>query len=199
MLKLRPYQKTIIELGKQTLLTRGFVYLAMEVRTGKTLTSLGIAEEVKAKKVLFITKKKAISSIEDDFHLLKPSYDLTTINYESLHKLPKINWDVIVCDEAHSMGAFPKPSKRAKQVKLIIQGCKPYVILLSGTPTPESFSQMYHQIYGIPTNPFGRYKNFYRFCDDYVNVKVRPINGLNIRDYSQGHETIFKKRCNLIQ
>lgn len=193
MLKLRPYQKTIIELGKQTLLTRGFVYLAMEVRTGKTLTSLGIAEEVKAKKVLFITKKKAISSIEDDFHLLKPSYDLTTINYESLHKLPKINWDVIVCDEAHSMGAFPKPSKRAKQVKLIIQGCKPYVILLSGTPTPESFSQMYHQIYGIPTNPFGRYKNFYRFCDDYVNVKVRPINGLNIRDYSQGHETILKK------
>ena len=193
MLKLRPYQKTIIELGKQTLLTRGFVYLAMEVRTGKTLTSLGIADKVKAKNVLFVTKKKAISSIEDDFHLLKPSFDLTTINYESLHKLPKIKWDVIVCDEAHSMGAFPKPSKRAKQVKLLIQGCNPYVILLSGTPTPESFSQMYHQIYGIPTNPFGRYKNFYRFCDDYVNVKVKPINGLNIRDYSQGYETILKK------
>jgi hypothetical protein len=52
---------------------------------------------------------------------------------------------------------------------------------------------MYHQIYGIPTNPFGRYKNFYRFCDDYVNVKVKPINGLNIRDYSQGYETILKK------
>tara|TARA_R110000772_G_scaffold119161_2_gene225142 strand:+ start:3053 stop:4285 length:1233 start_codon:yes stop_codon:yes gene_type:complete len=193
MLKLRPYQKTIIELGKQTLLTRGFVYLAMEVRTGKTLTSLGIADKVKAKNVLFVTKKKAISSIEDDFHLLKPSFDLTTINYESLHKLPKIKWDVIVCDESHSMGAFPKPSKRAKQVKLLIQGCNPYVILLSGTPTPESFSQMYHQIYGIPTNPFGRYKNFYRFCDDYVNVKVKPINGLNIRDYSQGYETILKK------
>ena len=192
-MKLRPYQKTIIELGKKTLLTRGFVYLAMEVRTGKTLTSLGIAEEVKAKSVLFITKKKAISSIEDDFHLLKPSYDLTTINYESLHKIPTIKWDVIVCDEAHSMGAFPKPSKRAKQVKLLIQGCNPYIILLSGTPTPESFSQMYHQIYGIPTNPFGRYKNFYRFCDDYVNVKVRPINGLNIRDYYDGSESILTK------
>jgi len=192
-MKLRPYQKTIIELGKKTLLTRGFVYLAMEVRTGKTLTSLGIAEEVKAKSVLFITKKKAISSIEDDFHLLKPSYDLTTINYESLHKIPTIKWDVIVCDEAHSMGAFPKPSKRAKQVKLLIQGCNPYIILLSGTPTPESFSQMYHQIYGIPTNPFGRYKNFYRFCDDYVNVKVRPISGLNIRDYSDGSESILTK------
>jgi len=192
-MKLRPYQESIIDAGCEILLNNKFVYLAMEVRTGKTLTSLGIADKVKAKNVLFVTKKKAISSIEDDFHLLKPSFDLTTINYESLHKLPKIKWDVIVCDESHSMGAFPKPSKRAKQVKLLIQGCKPYVILLSGTPTPESFSQMYHQIYGIPTNPFGRYKNFYRFCDDYVNVKVRPINGLNIRDYSQGYETILKK------
>ena len=192
-MKLRPYQESIIDAGCKILLKNKFVYLAMEVRTGKTLTSLGIADKVKAKNVLFVTKKKAISSIEDDFHLLKPSFDLTTINYESLHKLPKIKWDVIVCDESHSMGAFPKPSKRAKQVKLLIQGCNPYVILLSGTPTPESFSQMYHQIYGIPTNPFGRYKNFYRFCDDYVNVKVKPINGLNIRDYSQGYETILKK------
>jgi|TARA_R110000744_G_scaffold129101_2_gene236438 hypothetical protein len=192
-MKLRPYQESIIDAGCEILLKNKFVYLAMEVRTGKTLTSLGIADKVKAKNVLFVTKKKAISSIEDDFHLLKPSFDLTTINYESLHKLPKIKWDVIVCDESHSMGAFPKPSKRAKQVKLLIQGCNPYVILLSGTPTPESFSQMYHQIYGIPTNPFGRYKNFYRFCDDYVNVKVKPINGLNIRDYSQGYETILKK------
>jgi len=192
-MKLRPYQESIIDAGCEILLKNKFVYLAMEVRTGKTLTSLGIADKVKAKNVLFVTKKKAISSIEDDFHLLKPSFNLTTINYESLHKLPKIKWDVIVCDESHSMGAFPKPSKRAKQVKLLIQGCNPYVILLSGTPTPESFSQMYHQIYGIPTNPFGRYKNFYRFCDDYVNVKVKPINGLNIRDYSQGYETILKK------
>ena len=77
MLKLRPYQKTIIELGKQTLLTRGFVYLAMEVRTGKTLTSLGIASEVNPKNVLFVTKKKAISSIEDDYQLLNPSFNLT--------------------------------------------------------------------------------------------------------------------------
>ena len=193
MLKLRPYQKTIIELGKQTLLTRGFVYLAMEVRTGKTLTSLGIASEVNPKNVLFVTKKKAISSIEDDYQLLNPSFNLTTINYESIHKIPNTQWDVIICDEAHSMGAFPKPSKRAKQVKLLIQGCNPYVILLSGTPTPESFSQMYHQVYGIPNNPFSKYKNFYRFSDDYVRVVVKPIGGLQIRDYSKGHENIIHK------
>jgi len=192
-MKLRPYQKTIIEIGKQTLLTKGFVYLAMEVRTGKTLTSLGISEEVKASKVLFITKKKAISSIQDDYELFNPDFDLSVINYESLHKIPKYNWDVVICDEAHSMGAFPKPSKRAKQVKVLLKHNNPYVILLSGTPTPESFSQMYHQVFGIPNNPFAQYKNFYRFSDDYINVKVKPIGGLQIRDYSNGHESIINK------
>ena len=92
----------------------------MEVRTGKTLTSLGIADKVKAVNVLFVTKKKAISSIEDDYQLLNPSFNLITINYESIHKIPDTQWDVIICDEAHSMGAFPKPSKRAKQVKELI-------------------------------------------------------------------------------
>jgi len=192
-MKLRPYQKTIIEIGKQTLLTKGFVYLAMEVRTGKTLTSLGISQEVKASKVLFITKKKAISSIQDDYELFNPDFDLSVINYESLHKIPKYNWDVVICDEAHSMGAFPKPSKRAKQVKVLLKHNNPYVILLSGTPTPESFSQMYHQVFGIPNNPFAQYKNFYRFSDDYINVKVKPIGGLQIRDYSNGHESIINK------
>jgi DNA-binding NarL/FixJ family response regulator len=37
------------------------------------------------------------------------------------------------------------------------------VILLSGTPTPESYCQMYHQVYTIPGNPFAEFKNFYRF------------------------------------
>ena len=101
----------------------------------------------KCKKVLFITKKKAISSIESDYNLLTPGYSFQAINYESIHKLPKVKWDMIICDEAHSMGAYPKPSKRAKQVKELLKYSNPKVILLSGTPTPESYSQMYHQVY----------------------------------------------------
>jgi hypothetical protein len=50
---------------------------------------------------------------------------------------------------------------------------------------------MYHQVYGIPNNPFARYKNFYRFADDHVNKKQRKINGLMINDYSHGKETIL--------
>lgn len=193
-IKFREYQKDIIDKASGILIQSGFVYLAMEVRTGKTLTSLGIANKVNAQDVLFITKKKAISSIEKDYNLLKPSFCLCVTNYESIHKIdPDIHWDLIVCDEAHSMGAFPKPSNRAIAVKNLIAKNKSRVILLSGTPTPESYSQMYHQVYGIPNNPFSEFKNFYRFCDVYVKLKERKINGLMIRDYSEGLETIIEK------
>ena len=192
-MEFRQYQKEIIEEGLSVLKTHRFLYLAMEVRTGKTLTSLGLADRLNCKNVLFITKKKAISSIENDYKLLHPGYVLQAINYESLHKIDSPGWDMIICDEAHSMGAFPKPSKRAKQVKMLIKKENPYVILLSGTPTPESYSQMYHQVYAIPSNPFAQYKNFYRFSDDYVNVTLRPIGGMSIRQYKDGSKKILEK------
>lgn len=189
----RDYQNDIIEKGSQILMKHGFLYLAMEVRTGKTLTSLGIAENCKFAQVLFITKKKAIGTIEADYNLLSPSYSLTVINYESLHLvMDNERWDLIVCDEAHSMGAFPKPSGRAELVAQVIGKYRPKVILLSGTPTPESYSQMYHQVYAIPNNPFAEFKNFYRFCDKYVKVTQKKINGLFIKDYSGGLDTIIK-------
>ena len=124
------------------------------------MTSLGIASLLDSKEVLFITKKKAISSIEDDYKLLKAKFNILVINYESLHKVKQTGWDVVVCDEAHTLGAFPKPNKRAKQVKEILLRSNPYVILLSGTPTPESYCQMYHQLYGINNSPFKRFKNY---------------------------------------
>jgi SNF2 family DNA or RNA helicase len=192
-MEFREYQKEIIDKSIPVLLEHGFIYLAMEVRTGKTLTSLGIANAMWMKNVLFITKKKAITSIESDYKLLSPKYKLIVINYESLHKIPDIKWDMIICDESHSLGAFPKPNKRAKAVKDIIFKTRAKVILLSGTPTPESYSQMYHQVYGIINNPFNDCVNFYKFAHKYVKIKEKKINGLFIRDYSNGSETILNK------
>jgi hypothetical protein len=164
----------------------------MEVRTGKTLTALSIGIELKAQKVLFVTKKKAISSIDKDYDMLRPTYFLHTINYESLHKVSyDLDWDLIIVDEAHSMGKLAKPSKRARDVKMRIIKSKANVILMSGTPTPESYSQMYHQVYGIPNNPFKDYTNFYKFAHKYIDIKIKPINGMQIRDYSHGLPTIM--------
>ena len=182
--KFRKYQSEIIKKGTKILGTNRLLYLAMEVRTGKTLTSLGICNNLIIETVLFITKKKAITSILTDYYTFNPNFVMEVINYESLHKIDKEGWDVIICDEAHSLGAYPKPSKRAKLVKELLILNNPYYILLSGTPTPESYSQMYHQVYGHPANPFIKYSNFYKFARLYINITLKYFHGFNTKDYS---------------
>jgi len=117
--QLRPYQQQIVERGLGILNKYRFLYLAMEVRTGKTLTSLSLADKMGASHVLFITKKKAISSIQADFDKLNPSYRITIINYESLHTVDG-NFDLIICDEAHScfLGNTLVDGKKIKDIKL---------------------------------------------------------------------------------
>ena len=191
-IELRNYQVDIVKRATEIINVNRFVYLAMEVRTGKTLTSLSICDNLEnVNNVLFITKKKAINTIENDYQMLSPSYKITVVNYESIHKLSNTKWDVVIIDEAHSLGAFPKPSGRAVAIKALIQTNNSRVILLSGTPTPECYSQMFHQVYGIPQNPFRQYSSFYKFAKDYINVKQRKINGLMVNDYADGYQTII--------
>ena len=98
MIKLRDYQQRIVEEGYSKLLKLNLLYLSMEVRTGKTLTALSLANKFTNKKgVLFVTKKKAIKSIENDYDLLNPDYKITVINYESLHKVEG-DFDIIIID-----------------------------------------------------------------------------------------------------
>jgi hypothetical protein len=191
-IKFRSYQKKIIEKARHILQKYRFIYLAMEVRTGKTLTSLGIASACGFKNVVFLTKKKAIYSIQGDYELLSPNYKFSVINYESMHKLEISRCDFLILDEAHGMGAFPKPSKRAKDVKAFINKYKCCVCLMSGTPTPESYSQMYHQVYGIPANPFNQFRNFYEFASQFVKVSRKKINSMYINDYSNGLISIVR-------
>lgn len=185
MFELRPYQIDIANQALRILRQSGLVYLAMQPRTGKTLTALKTAELYGAKRVLFLTKLKAIASIQSDFEKLDPSFTMVVWNYESIHKL---NWifDLVICDEAHCLSAFPKPSKRAKQLKEQVWNLP--VIYLSATPSAESYSQLYHPFWISARSPFARYTNFYKFAKDFVNVKKKRINGWEINDYSNAKE-----------
>lgn len=192
-MEFRDYQLEIIDKGANLIEKHGFVYLAMEVRTGKTLTSLGICDKIGATNILFVTKKKAIGSIEGDYKMFNPKFAITVINYESLHKIDVVNqiFDVVILDEAHGLGAFPKKSKRCESIRRLVAISKAKVMLLSGTPTPESYSQIYHQVNFIPKNPFKQFVNFYKFAQKYVDVKQRKINSFFINDYSCGKEEIL--------
>jgi len=191
-MKLRDYQEDITKRGLEILTNYHVLYLAMEMRTGKTITSLSIAERYGADNILFVSKKKALQSIIDDHKKMGFKSSLFAINYESLHKIPNINWSLVIIDEAHSLGAFPKPSKRTKQLKKICAG-KP-IILMSGTPSPESWSQLYHSFCVSSFSPFNGYKNFYRWAKDYVNVGIKYIRSMPINDYTRGKkDKILKK------
>jgi hypothetical protein len=175
---LRDYQNDIVIKGKSILKQFGIVYLAMEVRTGKTATALTIANDYN--RVLFITKKKAIQSIQDDFSALNYNYELVVINNESLHKIDG-KFDLIISDEHHRNGTFPKPNLSAKFIKKNFSHLP--MIFLSGTPSPESYSQLYHQFWLSDKSPFANYKNFYAWAKDFVNVKEKNF-GYIVKDYS---------------
>ena len=158
-IELRQYQKDIVEKVCEIIRVNKFVYLAMEVRTGKTLTSLSICDNLEnVNNVLFITKKKAIKSIIDDSEKIGGDYELHVINYESVHKLPDVRWDVVVLDEAHGMGAFPKPSGRASAVKSLIAKNSSYCSqghqLLSRTRRCTIRCMAYQQIHSGSTATF---------------------------------------------
>ena len=116
MHKLRDYQIEISKQAYEILRCLKIVYLTMEVRTGKTLTALETAKIYGAKNVLFLTKKKAISSIENDYKNFGYSFSLTVINNESIHLIHS-NFDLLISDEHHRNGAFPKPNKTTKIIK----------------------------------------------------------------------------------
>lgn len=180
MIELREYQRETVEKAKIILKEKNCVYIAAEVRTGKSPISITVAKEMGWRKVCIITKKNAISGIAK-FTAMEPSIRWTLTNYEQAHKLFN-DFDGFIIDEAHSLGAFAPPSKRARVCKELI-GIKP-VIFLSGTPNPESKSQLFHQFWVCKYGPFRHYATFYKFAKDYVNVKQKWVNGWQINDYS---------------
>lgn len=189
---LRPHQLTAAD----ELLTRvsrdGWAYLAGEVRVGKTLTVLEVARRLGVARCLFLTKKKAIASIEADRDALGLTDRVHVTNYEQVHNLTG-QYDLLILDEAHCLGAYPKASLRARQVAggLGYDRC----VLLSGTPSPESLSQLYHQIRiasaaGLSTAAPWQQPSFYKWAAaGYVNVRTKRVGtGQEVNDYSDANE-----------
>ena len=191
MTKLRDYQIELANKAVDILNRKKIVYLNLEVRTGKTLTSLEIAKIFGAKNVLFATKKKAIGSILKDYEVFgyNDFFQIVVINNESLHKVND-QFDLVINDESHRFGNFPKPSKGARLFKEKYSRLP--MIFLSGTMTPESYSQIYHQFWVSKYSPFAE-TNFYKWANVYVNKKDRYLAHGKITDYSDARIDLIKK------
>ena len=189
MIKLRDYQERISTEAASKLWEHGCCYLSMECRTGKTITALSAADRFGAESVLFVTKLKAIQSVRADYESLHPAYTLDVVNYESAHKAAGA-YDLAILDEAHSLGAYPKPSKRTVSLKEKCKGLP--VLYLSGTPSPESYSQLYHQFWVCAFSPWKKHKTFYNWARaGYVHVHQRKLNGYIVNDYSEANKRMI--------
>lgn len=181
---LRSYQDATATDAVALLRENGIAYLALATRTGKTITALETAQRYGATRVLFVTKKKALPSIVSDAKLY-PSLTVEAVNLESAHKVTG-EYDIAIIDEAHGLGAYPKPGTRAKALKDIVRALP--IVYLSATPTPESWSQIYHQLWLSDRTPLRAYNSFYKFHRAFGVPKEKHVNGLKIKDYSEVHK-----------
>lgn len=189
MFKPRDYQDKLSSDAVDILHRKKLVCLFMEVRTGKTITALETCKKFGAKRVLFITKIKAFSSIQNDYDNFGYTYDLTIINRESLHKIESNDFDVVIIDEVHGYTSYPKPSKYHKDIKQRFGNIP--MIFLSGTPTPESYSQYYHLFTLSNHSPFKEYSNFYKWANEYVYIKLKYLGYAQVKDYSNARKKDF--------
>jgi len=183
MYKLRYYQTEVANKAVDILKVNKIVYLNCMVRVGKTLMALETAKLYNAKNILFITKKKAFSSIQSDYDNFGYTFDLNIINKESIHKIESNEFDLVICDEIHGLfGSYPKPNTFTKIFKK--RFCNIPMIAISGTMSPESYSQIYHQFWVSNHSPFRKYTNFYKWANDFVKIKKKYLGSHEVNDYS---------------
>ena len=116
MVKLREYQKAASRKLTKLCQIKKCAYLSGECRTGKTLVALSVVKNMALEKVLVITKKKAIPSIKSDVEKMNLERVVSVTNFEQLKNFKSTSWNMIIVDEAHSVGAFPKPSQRYQNI-----------------------------------------------------------------------------------
>ena len=163
----------------------------MQVRTGKTLTALNACKLYGAKNVLFVTKKKATLSVVADYEHYKNDFKCFVINFEQLHNITDQYFDLVIIDEAHCTGAFASVSKRTKELKRLCNNLP--IIYLSGTPSPESYSQLYHQFWISSFNPFTQ-KNFYTWArEGFVSITSKYVYNRSVNDYTNANKEAIDK------
>ena len=184
-----PHQNKDAAVLYEKLKQYGLVYYSAEERTGKTLTSILVAERSTASRILIITKKKALSGWEETLEAYKPVKNYTLINY---HKADKVEgeFDLIILDEAHAyLSGYPKTGTIWKMVAKHTKE-KP-LIYLSATPYAQGYHLLFNQFKLSSWSPWRQYKNFYAWYKQYgLGKKIRTPYGL-VPDYSAIRANVF--------
>ena len=180
MITLMKHQEKAVAEITATLEDKKICLLSGECRSGKSFTALEVANRVGGD-VLFITKKKAMASVEADALALGMTCRLTTINYESIHKVEVTKWSLIVCDEAHSsITKRGKPSSTYLKVQTHFMQSGAMALMMSGTLFPETYAQAYPIVAVTCRGPWLQFRDFYSWWNQAGHYKTKASGGYGI-------------------
>jgi len=177
-------QTELAKEGLAILRKNGLVYLAMEERTGKTLTAILIAEEANVNKVLVITKPKPLKDWLKTLKAFKHAKHFDVDTYHQVHKIDFSSYDLVILDESHNfISAFPKPGATWKELKPKLVD-KP-LIYISATPYSQGPQMLYHQFSLSSWSPWASYKTFYSWFRTYGQPYEIDVQGRKITQYNR--------------
>lgn len=213
MRTLLPHQKQALDFAR----TRNHLALFMEMRLGKTLTTIHWIEmKEDIAKALIVGPKSVLpgwkEELEKEGHAsvilegvpeermiilqgTKVKYYL--INYEGVQKCPQIinyHWDCIVYDESTKIR-----NPKAQITKLLIKQAEPipYKAILSGYPCPESEQDYVTQFIALQGN-FMDFRNFWKFREamctqilyDWI---LKPSKMKEVKEYVKANSFILTR------
>lgn len=192
---MKPYEHQV-ELAKvaaEVIKKHMIVYLASEERTGKTLASILVAEQLNVKRVAVVTKKKALSGWHETLEAFPHTKLYVVTNYHQAHKLQG-KFDLIILDESHNyISGVPKAGKIQKELRKITKGVP--LIYISATPYPQGPQMLYHQFQLSSWSPWIHHGNFYRWFDLYGKPYTLPINGIKVPQYDRVDSKLILATC----
>ena len=163
----KPQQIECAIAGYRILKENMIVYLAMQERTGKTLTSILIAEMCRSvDTVQIITKKgKPLDGWLDTLDKYNCVKDVSVTNYHQAKNIAR-KPDLLILDESHNyISGFPKLPAMTKELLRISKNIP--IIYISATPHPQGYQQLHHQFKLSSYSPWKNYKTGYLWFKDY--------------------------------
>ena len=175
------YQKEIVQKANKS------NALFMKMGTGKTITSLKIAEKWQCEKLLVVCLKSKIQDwideIEEETYFCKGEY--MVINFESVWRSTKAidfcnSKTMIIVDESHKI---KNPKSKVSQYMRYLGNMTKYKLVLTGTPQNEEYYDYWMQmgfidspLYKIPLKDFENYYVNYNMEIDIIKSLCIKMN-----------------------
>ena len=163
----------------------GLALLSGEPRSGKTLSFLKAARDLKAKNILIITQKAAMADIA--IQAMALGVAVTIVNYHKA-KTQKAEFDLMILDECHRwITGYPKRSTIWGEIRPLTVGVP--IIYSSGTMTPEGYAGLFNMLALSDRSPWRKYKTFMHWHFKYGTPYSMQINSFSVTKYDRTKES----------